>query len=69
MAQSPIGRSIFELNCIINIPDHTHLVLYVALSFAAEMIVHDILLVRKCAKFSLFCRTRCFLEETWHDFC
>lgn len=46
-AQCPTGRRAFKLKGIVNIPDHTHLVLHVALSFAAEMIGHDILVVRK----------------------
>lgn len=53
-AQSPTGKNAFKLKCIVNIPDHTHLVLHMALSFAAEMIVHDVLVVRKCDPFSLF---------------
>lgn len=59
-AQSLTGRNAFKLNFIVNILDHTHVVLYVALSFAAEMLVRDILMVRTCAKFSLFYRTLLF---------
>lgn len=39
-----------------------------ALSFAAEMIVHDILMMRNAPKSASFAELLCSLRQTWHDF-